>query len=323
MSRVTRGLSLRTLAISLAVAALGYLAFVLWGGWRDVLAASASIGFAGLAAVFGLSLINYALRFIRWQIYLTALGRSVPLAQSALIYASGFALTTTPGKAGELVRGIFLHRHGVSFTASTAAFVSERLSDLVGVAALAMFGLAAYPTGRPLAFFAGGLIVLGLVMVSRPRMLASLRARIPEGRGTMTEAARHLLSLLVEASRCHRPGVLIIATLLSLVAWSAEAYGAWLVLCWLGFDAGLAFAAGTYALGMLAGALSFLPGGLGGTEAVMVAILLGGGMPGAAAVAATVIIRVATLWFAVAIGVAALLAAGGLPAATSGAHARG
>ena len=74
------------------------------------------------------------------------------------------------------------------------------------------------------------------------------------------------------------------------------------VLQWMGADVPMAFAVFVYALAMLAGAISFMPGGLGGAEAVMVALLMWKGMSGADAVAATVLIRLATLWFAVAIG---------------------
>lgn len=56
---------------------------------------------------------------------------------------------------------------------------------------------------------------------------------------------------------------------------------------------------------MLAGALSFMPGGIGGAEGVMVALLMTQA-PAADAVAATVLIRLTTLWFAVAIGALAL-----------------
>ncbi len=49
-------------------------------------------------------------------------------------------------------------------------------------------------------------------------------------------------------------------------------------------------------------ALSFMPGGLGGAEAVMVALLMWKGVPSADAIAATVLIRLTTLWFAVGIG---------------------
>jgi uncharacterized protein (TIRG00374 family) len=75
----------------------------------------------------------------------------------------------------------------------------------------------------------------------------------------------------------------------------------------MGADIPLAFAVFVYALAMLAGAVSFMPGGLGGAEAVMVGLLVWKGMSNADAVAATVLIRLATLWFAVAIGALMLL----------------
>jgi uncharacterized protein (TIRG00374 family) len=69
----------------------------------------------------------------------------------------------------------------------------------------------------------------------------------------------------------------------------------------------LSFAIFVCALSMLAGALSFLPGGLGGAEAVMVSLLVLKCMSMPAAIAATVFIRLATLWFAVLIGLVALI----------------
>ena len=58
----------------------------------------------------------------------------------------------------------------------------------------------------------------------------------------------------------------------------------------------------------LAGALSFLPGGLVVTEASMVLLLVraAGGLDEPAAVAATILIRPCTLWFAVLLGLVAL-----------------
>lgn len=63
--------------------------------------------------------------------------------------------------------------------------------------------------------------------------------------------------LLIEASRCLTPTLLLSATVLSLVAWSAEAYAFHLILHWMGFEVSLSFAFSVYALAMLAGGLSF------------------------------------------------------------------
>jgi uncharacterized protein (TIRG00374 family) len=95
--------------------------------------------------------------------------------------------------------------------------------------------------------------------------------------------------------------------LLSVAAWSAEGLAFHWILGWMGAEIPLAFSLFVYATAMLAGALSFMPGGLGGAEAVMVALLMWKGMPAADAVAATVLIRLATLWFAVALGSFCLL----------------
>ena len=63
-----------------------------------------------------------------------------------------------------------------------------------------------------------------------------------------------------------------------------------------------------YAAMTIAGALSFLPGGLGVTEAGMLALLVkfGVGLTRGSAAAATFVTRACTLWFAVAIGLPAL-----------------
>jgi len=135
----------RALVASIVAAALGYFAFSLWGGLGDVIAALQRVGFRGLLLMLVMSLLNYGLRFMRWQQYLGALAHPMPWRPSARIYLAGFALTTTPGKAGEALRGVLLKRWHVPYTHSLAAFLSERLSDLAAIVLLAFFGLSLYP----------------------------------------------------------------------------------------------------------------------------------------------------------------------------------
>lgn len=94
---------------------------------------------------------------------------------------------------------------------------------------------------------------------------------------------------------------------LGILSWGAEAWGFYLLLQWLGVGVEPWHAMGVYAVSVLAGALFFLPGGLGGTEAAMVALLLAGGAVFGTAALATVICRTVTLWFAVVLGIGAVL----------------
>lgn len=304
----------RAVVLSVVASALGYLGFSLWGGWRAVGAAVSEVGLTGIAIALLMSSINYGLRFVRWQSYLKVLGHPMPWRPSLNIYLAGFALTTTPGKAGEALRGVLLKRWGVPYPQSFAAFFSERLSDLFAVVLLTLFGLSLYPEAMPMIVVGVALVLVGLLVLAQRRLLERLMARVPSEGGMVTGLIRHLLQVLVHAQQCHRLRLMLGLTALSVVAWSAEALAFHWILQWMGADIPLTFAVSVYALAMLAGAVSFMPGGLGGAEAVMVGLLVWKGMSSADAIAATVLIRLATLWFAVAIGAVMLFRLKGVKA---------
>lgn len=297
----------RAVILSVVFSALGYLGFSLWGGWRAVSDAVSEVGVIGIAITLLMSSFNYSLRFLRWQIYLKVLEHPVPFRPSLNIYLAGFALTTTPGKAGEALRGVLLKPWGVPYSKSFAAFFSERLSDLFGVVLLTLFGLTLYPNARPMIVVGVILVLMGFTVLSQRRLIEGLMGLISKPTGKVLNLVKYLLHVLLEAQRCHRLGILVGSTLLSIMAWSAEALAFHWILQWMGADTPLVFAIFVYALSMLAGALSFMPGGLGGAEAVMVGMLVWKGMPSADAIAATVLIRLATLWFAVGVGVLCML----------------
>jgi uncharacterized protein (TIRG00374 family) len=102
--------------------------------------------------------------------------------------------------------------------------------------------------------------------------------------------------------------------LVGLGAWGAEALGFSILLQAMGNSLPLVTAVSVYALAMLAGALSFMPGGLGGSEATMIVLLKLLGIPLPIAVSATIIIRLATLWFAVVLGIISLSIKAKMPA---------
>ena len=158
---------MRVLILSLLLAVAGYLGLALATGWDDTWRAVARVGAGGLAIGCGLTFAGFTLRFCRWQWYLGALGLRVDGLQSFVIYLSGFALTTTPGKVGELLRSAFLARHNVTYTQSFAAFFADRLTDLLSVVTLTMIGLSLYPKSRY------GLWVLGVALLAVVVLIAA------------------------------------------------------------------------------------------------------------------------------------------------------
>lgn len=83
--------------------------------------------------------------------------------------------------------------------------------------------------------------------------------------------------------------------LITLVSTLIALAGAWLL-------ARVANAVFVFSFGMIVGAISMLPGGLGSTEATMVLLLTALGVDLDMALLATAIVRATTFWFAVVIG---------------------
>jgi uncharacterized protein (TIRG00374 family) len=296
----------RAISVSVGLAVALYLGLTIWAGWRDVWAAALKAGSGVIGLLLAMSLVSYGLRFARWHAYLRLLGHSVRWRDSLHIYLAGFALTTTPGKAGEMARSIWLRTHGVPVRTSVAAFFAERVQDVLAVLVLCCAGLTIYPAGRPL--IVGCLIVMVAIVavLAHPRWLDRLHAEAQRRSGHVARLAGGVMAMVLEFRRCFSPLPFAYGLLVGLAGWSAEAAAFGALLSALGVDLAQATSAFIYAFAMLAGAASFLPGGLGGAEAAMLAVLELVGVPSATAVAATVLLRLGTLWFAVGLGLVAV-----------------
>ncbi|VVO81660.1 lysylphosphatidylglycerol synthase transmembrane domain-containing protein [Pseudomonas fluorescens] len=292
---------------SVAISGLGYLGISLWGGWPSVSRAVSRVGLLGGAQIVALILISYGLRFLRWQVYLNALGHPLRWWPSLNIYLAGFALTTTPGKAGEALRGVLLKRWDVPYASSFAALVSERLSDLMAMVLLALLCLSHYPESLWMIIACLVLAACGMRLASRHAPIEAIGQRISQGRSWMYRLLRYVVRVLHQSRRCHSPRRLLGTMVLSLAAWSLEGLAFYWILTAMNIDVALTFAMFVYAVSMLAGALSFMPGGLGSAEAVMVGLLVSSDVAVADAIAATLVLRLATLWFAVGLGAMVLL----------------
>jgi len=286
-----------------------YVGFSIWANAREVGAALAH--FAWSAALLGLALAagNYAIRWLRWEYYLRRLGIRIAARDSILVFLAGFALTVTPGKLGEAVKALLLRQsHDIPAARTAPIVIAERITDLIALLVLALVGVFSFEVDRRFLAAAAIAVGLGLAVIGSETLagwLFGLVERIPR----LARMVPKLREFHNAATTLLKPGPLLVTTALSVGSWFLECLAFWVVV--RGFPgARLSLQAGTfiYASMTVAGALSFLPGGLGVTEAGMLALLgtFGTGIGRGTAAAATFVTRACTLWFAVAIGLAAL-----------------
>ena len=288
------------LLVFLAVAI--FVGLAAYGDFRNVGQRIVSFPFIYLSAAIALAVLNFLFRFLRWSYYLKILKIDVPLKLSFLVFFSGLALSITPGKVGELVKAYFLNsRTGVRMASSIPAVLMERLTDVVAVVVLGLSGLALLPEsirGILVGILAlSGLLVWFLVskhneLLLRPRVLRRWRDEI--------EVSREGIRILIT------PKPLFVAISLGVLAWLSEGLAFWLILQGVDTEI-LAFQAlPIYASATIVGAITTLPGGLIGTEGTMLALLQQSGVARDAASAATLLVRLVTLWLAVGLGMIAL-----------------
>lgn len=298
---------LRALGISVVLGALLYLVAMLIANPQETWSSIKGMGWQAWLWVLLLSLLNYGLRFLRWHGYLLRQGHRIPWRRHALVYVGGFALTTSPGKAGEALRSVYLASDKVPYSHSLAAFFTERLMDMLAMLVLGCLVLSSFGQYQYMFAVVAAAMAAGLLLLRNSRFLEFLHRRIETLRQQRLRALLDRLMGLLRASQgllAWSP--LLAGLLLGVLSWGAEGWGLYLIVKALGADVAWHMAVGIYALGILIGALSFIPGGLGSTEAVMAALLVLAGVDPAVSVAATLICRVATLWFAVLLGAVAL-----------------
>ncbi len=298
----------RKLILGLVIGFLVLLGLVFVGDLRQVSARVLGFRWSLFPLVIGLTLVNYTLRFIKWHYYLGQVGvNNLPIWDSARLFVAGFPLSITPGKVGEALKGVWLNRvTDIQIARGIAVVMAERISDGLAMIALCILGVVAYPQYWP-ALISALVILVITVVISQIRPLALTLLEFGKRLPLINRFAHALHEFYEGSFALFRPSSTLLAVGLGTISWLGEGIGLYLILIGLGVAPGieaLSIAVFVLSFSTVVGALSTLPGGLGAAEASiagMLVLLLSLGTETAAA--ATLLIRFATLWFGVGLGV--------------------
>jgi uncharacterized protein (TIRG00374 family) len=299
----------RNLALALALGVAVYLSLAIFSGFGNLRTALEGFDYALVPAILGLVLLSYVGRFFRWLYYLKILKVSVPPGINAAIFAAGLSMTISPGKLGEVLKSVFVRRAAGAPVARTApAVVAERATDGTGMVAwgfLGAFALNLSPVTMVvfLAVAAFGIAVL------RSKRLSLLTERVLRKLPLLNHLAPHLHDFHGASNELLATRPLVVGTSISFLSWGLECVGVYLCAVGLGAESPFLLVVFVFALSSLVGVLSMLPGGIGAVEAGLAGQFVAvAGLSAGMAVALTLLIRLATLWFATVVGIVGLFA---------------
>lgn len=226
----------------------------------------------------------------------------IPILKNIMIYYTGYAFTLTPAKVGEGIRSQYLKdEFGVPIAKSLPTVLSERYYDVIGV--LAIIFVTAGLSDRSFMVYLGVALLVFFYFAVKKRiaikMLSPLKGirRLQKIHQNLVESVEVLETLL-------KPKIFLQCTSLTILAWGLEAVGA--SFAFKGFHVGLGMLLGAfdYVTTSFAGGVTLLPGGVGGTEASLLGLLLLQGHTYNDVVGAVLMIRFFALWYTILIGIA-------------------
>lgn len=291
----------------LAVAAL-YLV-VLWHMDRNshILANLAKLA-SPLGSCALLVLASYGFRYHRWRQVLRAQGHhGANWLPGLAAYLAGFAFTASPGKAGELLRIRYFAWQGIPARATLTTFIFERSLDLLVIALMATAAARSAPMFGVIVGFVLALLTALATLACCPPLAETAHRLVNLLPGPPLRRLGHfLIDGACAMKPLMRPRVILPAIAHGTAAWTLTA----LAFLYLSHAAGVSLSwelgVGLYPAAMLIGAISFIPGGVGTTEAAIVLMLDRAGTPIDQALTIAIGIRLASLWLAVLVGMIAM-----------------
>ena len=211
-------------------------------------------------------------------------------------------MSVTPGKMGELLKSYLVKQVSNEPISKTAPIVlAERITDFISLILLALLGAYVFDYGKVIVIATGILFVILILVISHKGLSLKIIDTFA-GIKFLTKFIPNVHNAYESSYIMLRPKPLTYMLFISLLSWFFECFGFYIILLNFGIDYSVLWPTFVYSFSTIVGAITMLPGGLGVTEGSLTFLMIEKGISKDIAVTATFIVRVVTLWFAVAVG---------------------
>ena len=224
---------------------------------------------------------------------------------------SGFALSVTPGKVGELLKSQLLkEKFDLPIKISAPVILIERFYNAIGIIIISIFGILVFDFSGIIILITTCLLILIFFILRSERLFHIFIQKISKI-SFLSKFSNSFMNSYDVIKESTRPKIFIISSILSAIYWIFESIAVYFILKSFGIDLLSIFdVIPTYATSIILGVASFIPAGLGVSESTLIGLLSLQGLTISTAVSLTIFIRLLTLWYSVFIGFIALKISG-------------
>ena len=251
--------------------------------------------------------LSWAVLFTRWNLLLKNSNVRVPVKDNLKIYLSGFALSITPGKIGELIKSQLLKtKFGIPREKTAPIVLVEQLYNIIGIIGVSILGLWYFEFGAHIILIAAAFLVIALILISSKRFFEKFLTILSKIKflSKYTSAFSNSYDVLQKSTR---GWIVVYASILSIVFWFVESVIAYFVLLSFGINhLELLGIITTYTSSIILGVAAFLPLGIGVVEGSLAGFFTLQGVDVSIALTLVIFIRIFTRWIPVSVGFIAL-----------------
>ena len=249
--------------------------------------------------------------YFRWTILVKNSGYILPHKKNFQIFLSGFPLSITPGKVGELLKCELLKENfNIPRKITAPIILVERLYNAVGIVIISSLGIWYFDFSGTVILIASCALI-GIFIALRSKSLFSSLINKTSKIKYLSKFSDSFSDSYEVINHSIKPKIFIISSLLSAIYWILESVAVYFVFKSFGIDfLELYNVVLAYTSSIILGVASFVPGGIGVSEGTLISLLSIHGLSLSTAITLTLFIRMFTLWYSVFVGFIALKFAG-------------
>ena len=265
-----------------------------------------------LPYILFLAPLSWIVVFLRWHLLLKNSGIIIPKKENFKIYMSGFAMSATPGKVGELIKTQMLHsKYGIPRKKTAPIIISEQFYNILGILVVSILGLFYFDFSIYVVFVTGCILFCTFLLLSSEKLFRKFTTLISKIKFFQKFVPSLSDSYLI-LQKSTRGKIFVTSSALSVIFWMLESLIAFIVL--FSFDVKIfefLQIAATYTTSIIIGVASFLPMGIGVVEGSLAGFFSIQGVEISLALTLVILIRIFTRWYGVITGFVLMKLAGG------------
>jgi len=215
---------------------------------------------------------------------------------------ASLTMSVTPGKIGELIKPYMIKEiNGTSISKTVPIVFAERVTEFTALLFIIAFGIKVFNHNYLILVITLFLFLLLLVFILNKRISGLVLSKL----NRIHFLKKYVDPINISFSNSRdlleiKPFALMF--LFSLLIWLIEAFGFYLIFIGFNLDISIIWAYFTYLFSVFVGSIAIIPAGLGVTDGSITFLLSQNELSKDISVSMALIIRIATLWFALLIG---------------------